>query len=142
MKISNLLFIFTILIINNSYAQVETIKITNKSRAYYITTSIGYPILGTYLFEGKSEPIVQLNTNGTGVFQAQDLTKKNINWGIECTEKGIPIFKEGFNSATYSLWYKSNDDEDWILVQFSIHYSKKKMFILGERIKDYVDQQE
>jgi hypothetical protein len=143
------LLLFTLLFCTtHSHAQNEVTTITSKNQNHYISTSIDYPIAGIYLYESKTEPVVQLNADGTGIFQFQDLSKKNISWGIECSEIGIPIFKEGFNSASYSLWYKSNDNEinsetsennNWILVQFSIHFNKKKMYIMGERVKDYTD---
>lgn len=139
MKFLKLLFFSLFLIASQSHAQVKVDKITYKIHDHYITTTIGYPVDGTFLFAGKTEPILQLNPNGTGVFQYEDLSKKNINWGIECTEEGIPIFKEGFNSASYTFWYKPSKDEDWMYTQFSIHFNKKKMFIMGERVKDYAD---
>ena len=141
MKAINLFFITLFLCVTHSYGQIEINKITVKDQDHFITTTIGYPVTGLYLYEGKTEPIVQLNANGSGTFQFEDLSKKDISWGIECSEKGIPIFKEGFNSAAYLLYYKNNDDEnnEWIPVQFSIHYAKNKMYIMGERVKDYVD---
>ncbi|MEO7976629.1 hypothetical protein [Flavobacterium sp.] len=120
-------------------AQIKVDKITYKIHDHFITTTIGYPVPGLFLFEGKSEPSILLNSDGTGVFQHEDLSKKNITWGIECTEEGIPIFKEGFNSASYTLWYTTDGDENWMFTQFSIHYNKKKMFIMGERVKEYED---
>ena len=120
-------------------AQIKVDPITHKNQDHFITTTIGYPVPGLFLFEGKSEPSILLNPNGTGVFQYEDLSKKNITWGIECIEEGIPIFKEGFNSASYTFWYKTDNDENWIFTQFSIHYNKKKMFIMGQRVKDYED---
>ncbi len=139
MKFLKLLAFSLFLVAVQSHAQVKVDRITYKIHDHFITTTIGYPVPGVFLFEGKGEPIVQLNADGTGIFQYENLSKKNITWGIECTEEGIPIFKEGFNSASYVLWYKPNNDEDWIFVQFSIHFSKKKMFIMGERIKEYED---
>jgi hypothetical protein len=133
-------FLFSLLFVGTlSHAQIKIDQITYKIHQHYITTTIGYPVEGVFLYEGKGEPIVELNANGTGIFQYEDLSKKNIRWGIECTQEGIPIFKEGYNSASYTLWYKPNTEEDWIYVQFSIHFNKKKMFIMGERIKSYVD---
>ena len=95
MKSLTLLLVTLLLCVTHSYAQIEVNQITAQNQDHFITTTIGYPVSGTYLFEGKTEPVVQLNTNGTGIFQFEDLTKKDISWGIECTEKGIPIFKEG-----------------------------------------------
>ncbi|MCV9926155.1 hypothetical protein OIU83_00690 [Flavobacterium sp. LS1R49] len=141
MKIKNLLFITLFLCLTNIYSQIKTEKITAKKQDRFITTTISYPVTGIYLYEGKKEPIVQLNANGSGVFQYEDLTKKNITWGFECSEIGVPIFKEGFDSASYSLWYKTNDkDSEWIYAQFSIHFMKKKMYISGERVKEYVEE--
>ncbi|OUL63660.1 hypothetical protein [Flavobacterium sp. AJR] len=142
MKVKNLLFITLFLCLTNVYSQIKTEKITAKNQERFITTTISYPVNGIYLYDGKTEPIVQLNANGTGIYQYEDLTKKNITWGFECSEIGIPIFKEGFDSASYSLWYKTNDKEDseWIYAQFSIHFKKKKMYISGERVKEYVEE--
>lgn len=142
MKIKNLLFVTLTLCLTNVYSQIKTSKIIANNQERFITTTIAYPINGIYLYDGKKEPITQLNANGTGVYQYEDLTKKNITWGIECSEVGIPIFKEGFDSASYSLWYKTNDKEDneWIHAQFSIHFNKKKMYISGERVKEYIEE--
>ncbi|MGL2993462.1 hypothetical protein [Flavobacterium sp. TSSA_36] len=52
------------------------------------------------------DPITVLNTDGTGIIQNEDSVKEPIVWDIECSESGIPIFKEGFDSAAYSFWYK------------------------------------
>lgn len=148
MKIFALLFATLISSIINSNAQGKITKITSKNQNHYITTTIEYPITGTYQFENISEPIVILNPDGTGIFQNKDLSKKEITWGLECTEDGFFKFKEGFDSAVYSLWYKFKDNiinseldeiNDWVEVEFSIHFNTKKMYIMGERVKVYVD---
>ncbi|MWB96168.1 hypothetical protein GON26_17535 [Flavobacterium sp. GA093] len=139
MKFLNLLLITLLLSVSTSHAQIKVDQITFKTHEHFITTTIGYPVDGIYLFEGKAEPTIQLNPDASGIFQYEDLSKKNITWGIECSEEGIPIFKEGFNSASYTLWYKTNDEEEWNYTQFSIHFNKKKMFIMGERVKNYED---
>jgi hypothetical protein len=139
MKKHYLLLFGFILSVCNSYSQQDTTKIKVNNQEYYLTTTIGYPVNGIYLYDGKSEPIVQLNPNGTGIFQSKDLSKTNIIWGIETTEKGNLKYNEGFNSAAYTLWYKNNSDtdENWTAVQLSVHYDKKKIFISGERSKEY-----
>ncbi len=131
-----------VLSVCNSYAQNDTTKIKVNNTEHFLTTIIGYPITGTYLYDGLEEPIIQLNANGTGVFQYKDLSKKNISWGIESNSNGNPRFEEGFNSAAYTLWYKTNEDteEKWVATQFSIHYDKKKIFIAGERSKEYQEE--
>lgn len=139
MKFLKLLFFGLFLVATKSHSQVQVDKITYNNHERYITTTIGYPVPGTYIPTGQKQPMTLLNPDGTGVIQADDLTKNKINWGIECTEEGIPVFKEGFNSATYTFWYRPNDSDNWMYSQFSIHFAKKKMFLMGERVKEYVD---
>jgi hypothetical protein len=136
-----LLLLTLILGISTVQAQLKVDKISYRNTDHFITTTIGYPVAGLFLFEEKSEPSILLNADGTGVFQFEDLSKKNISWGIACSEEGIPVFNEGFNSATYTFWYKTDDNSDWIFTQFSIHYNKKKMFIMGERVKSYAEDE-
>ncbi|SNR57600.1 hypothetical protein [Flavobacterium sp. ov086] len=139
MKVLHVLFISLFFISTHSYSQVHVDQINYNNREHFITTTIGYPVPGTYLISGQKEPTTVLNPDGTGVIQSDDLSKKKINWGIECTDEGIPVFREGFNSATYTFWYRTNDSETWNYSQFSIHFTKKKMFLMGERVKEYVD---
>jgi len=132
----------------NCFAQNALNKIETKNGILYITTSINYPITGTYLYQGNIEPIVELNANGTGFYQLHEQPKRAINWGIECDKSGEPKFIKGFDSAAYILWYQyttssENDtDNEWKSVEFSIHFNTLKMYIQGERFKDYIDTDE
>ncbi|WP_035647183.1 hypothetical protein [Flavobacterium sp. ASV13] len=139
MKSVHVLLIALFFVVAKSYSQVEVNQITHNSKERYITTTIGFPVSGTYAPIGQKEPISQLNPDGTGFIQSVDMSKKKINWGIECTEEGIPVFKEGFNSKSYTFWYRPNDSDEWSYSQFSIHFAKKKMFLMGERVKEYED---
>ncbi|QSW88072.1 MULTISPECIES: hypothetical protein [Flavobacterium] len=139
MKFLQLLAATVFFISFQSYSQVQVDQITHNSKERYITTTIGYPVQGTYAPIGMKQPITVLNPDGTGSIQADDLSKQKINWGIECTEEGTPIFKEGFNSKSYTFWYRPNDSNEWFYSQFSIHFAKKKMFLMGERVKEYED---
>lgn len=148
MKIFNLLFISISFLTLQSNAQVTVNQFEINNQNVYTTTKIQYPIIGLYQFENSTEPIVQLNADGTGIFQYKDLTKKEITWGLECTKDGFLLFKEGFDSAAYSLWYKTkenlilsdpNEEYIWKKVELSIHFNTKKIYIMGERVKVYVD---
>jgi hypothetical protein len=147
MKKITLLLAALVLSATHSYAQIKVTKLRNKDKDHYIATVIGYPVTGLYTYVNQIEPITILNPDGTGIMQNEDLVKENIIWGIECTESGVPVFKEGFNSASYSFWYKksdtakskSEDENEWILQSFSIHHDKMKMFISGERVKEYIE---
>jgi hypothetical protein len=141
MKNFTLLLTALILSATHSFAQIKITKIKIDNKNHYIATVIGYPITGLYTYVNRIEPITILNEDGTGVIQNEDLAKENIIWGVECSESGIPIFKEGFNSAAYSFWYKKNtpNNEDWAVQSFTVHYDKKKIYIAGERVKEYVE---
>ena len=142
MKLKNSLSIVFLLFVINSFAQGSVTEITTKKGIRYITTSIDYPITGTYLFEG-AEPTVELNANGTGFYQTHENPKRAISWGIECNQAGEPIFIKGYDSEAYSLWYlytedsDSEEDKGWNVVEFSIHFNSLKMFIQGERVKSF-----
>jgi hypothetical protein len=145
MKKISLLLAALVLNAAHSYSQLKITKITDKNKDHYIANVIGYPIAGVYTVVNQVEPTTVLNPDGTGIMQDEDLVKENILWGIECSQAGIPIFKEGFNSASYSFWYKkedkakSDDQTEWISQSFSVHYDKKKIYISGERVKEYVE---
>jgi hypothetical protein len=139
MKKISILLAALLVCATNSYAQLKITKIKSKEKDHYLATVIGYPVTGIYTYPNQAEPTTTLNPDGSGIMQNEDLDKENIIWGIECTASGIPLFKEGFNSASYTFWYKKNNDEDWIAKQLSIHFDKQKMFIAGERMKEYVE---
>jgi hypothetical protein len=140
MKSKKLLLIAAVLFIANGFAQT---KIETKDGIHYITTNIDYPITGTYMFQG-AEPTVELNGDGSGFYQLHEQLKKAVSWGMECDETGAPLFKKGFDNAAYILWYhytspEADDDTNWKPVEFSIHFNTLKMFIQGERSKDYAE---
>lgn len=141
MNLKKLLFSLLFLVVTSAYTQIKVNQIEVNDKTHFITTITGYPLYGVYLFENKKEPIIQLNANGTGIFQLHEQPQTNMIWGIECSAIGIPKITEGFNSAVYSLWYKNEGEEIWNEVQYSIHFSKMKMFILGERVKSYTEEE-
>jgi hypothetical protein len=94
MKSLHLVLITLFFTVSQSYSQVEVNKISHNGRDRYITTTIGYPIPGVYIPMNQKEPSTVLNPDGTGVIQAEDLSKSKMNWGIECTEEGVPILEK------------------------------------------------
>jgi hypothetical protein len=138
-------------------------KIMAEGEAYYLTSDIGYDIIGEYnningSFNHKTktrsnEPIAKLNADGTGLWQNYETSKVSMEWGIECETDGTPKKNESPNGAVYRLWYKikepmvfvnykgvksySGEVDKWDIVQFSIHFNDRKMYILGERLKTY-----
>ncbi|MEO5777814.1 MAG: hypothetical protein ABIQ27_12990 [Flavobacterium sp.] len=146
MKVKKLVFVALLLFSVKSFAQIWD-KIETKDGIHYITSNLEYikfPLLGTYLFQGK-EPVVELNQYGAGFYQLHEQLKRPVNWGIECDVYGSLLYKKGFDNSKYTLWYqytaKSEDDTEedmnWKPVDFTIHFNTLKMFIQGERSKDY-----
>lgn len=146
MTVKKLLLIALLFSTLNSMAQIWT-KVEAKDGIHYITNNMEYidfPVLGTYSFQGK-EPVVELNQYGTGFYQLHDQLKRSVTWGIECDEKGSLLYKKGFDNSKYILWYQyttkseedTDDDMNWKAVEFTIHPNTLKMFIQGERSKDY-----
>jgi hypothetical protein len=146
MKVKKVLLVSLLLFSLNGFAQIWD-KIEAKDGFHYITynmDNIDFPLLGTYLFQGK-EPLVELKEFGSGFYQLHEQLKRPVNWGLECDEKGALLYKKGFDNSKYILWYqyttKSEDDTEedmgWKAVEFTIHFNTLKMFIQGERSKDY-----
>ena len=142
MKLQNIISLTLLLFVNVFYARNSFTSIDTSDGIHYITPNIDYPIFGTYFFEG-GEPIVELNANGTGIYQLHEQPKKEMVWGIECDENGTPKFIKGFESIAYTLWYQcttnseSDTFEGWKKVPFSIHLNTLKMYIQGERVKSF-----
>ncbi len=142
MKLVKVLPIIVLFFAINSWAQNSVTEIKTKSGVKYITTSVDFPITGTYLFKG-AEPTVELNGSGTGNYQLHEQPNRAIIWGLECDENGVLKFIKGFNSTAYILWYQFTDssentpDGNWTSVEFSIHFNTSKMYIQGERVKDF-----
>ena len=138
MNLKKILIVAIMLFALNCFAQT---KIEAKDGIHYITTDIDYPITGTYLFKG-TEPTVELNGNGAGFYQQHEQLKKAILWGIECNESGEPKFTKGYDNVAYTFWFQytnpeADEDKNWQAVEFSIHFNALKIFINGERSKDY-----
>jgi hypothetical protein len=139
------ILIVILLFIVKSFAQSTKIE-TNRG-IHYITNDIKYTITGTYTFNG-TEPIVELNDGGVGFYQLHEQPKRAIISGMECNEAGEPMFTKGFDNAAYTLWYQyitkldSDNETNWTSVEFTIHFNTLKMFIKGERSKNYIEPRE
>lgn len=142
MKLKNLITFLIVFVSLNNFAQNSLTEIETDKGIRYITTSLEYQITGTYSFKG-TEPIVVLNSDGTGIYQLHDQPQRAMTWGIECTKSGELKFTKGFDNVKYALFYKFNTsvdsetEENWNKVDFTIHLNSLKMFINGERAKNF-----
>lgn len=142
----SLLLLALCLITGHVFAQAT--KVTIKNETYYLTKEIGYPIVGTYKYDSKNgEPIVQLNADGTGLFQLHDMQPTKMVWGIESDAQGKAKKVEGPAGAKYRLWYQIKEKnkgkgwesgvvDSWDVVEIAISFTNKKAYILGERVKE------
>ncbi len=148
MKLRNLLFIALCLFTTGVCAQSAVTKVTVKDEVYYITTKMDYPVTGLYKYESKGEPIVQLNEDGTGLFQLHQMSQTKMVWGVECDAKGVPKEQKVSWGSAYRLWYQIKEKhkgktwetgviDEWDIIQLSVHTDEKKIYILGERVKTY-----
>lgn len=152
--------IFSILLLTTtiSNAQNNVTKITVDGDVYYLTTDIGYNLVGKYLNENGSydyktnttstEPIAVLNADGTGLWQNYGTSKGKMIWGVECNEDGSHKKIETDYGAVYLLWYMMKEQlifngkpegkvDVWDAVQLSIKFKEGKIYILGERSKAF-----
>ena len=142
MNLRTLVFTLVLLVTSSGFAQSGVTEIETDRGIRYTTTSIDYPVAGTYFFKG-AEPTILLNGDGTGVYQSHDLTKRTIVWGLECFEGGIPMYKKGFDNIKYYLFYKftsgtdSGMEELWTRVDYTVHLKSGMLFINGERGKSF-----
>ncbi|MBL7887246.1 MAG: hypothetical protein JNJ52_10885 [Flavobacterium sp.] len=147
MKLKTIFLTAFLFVATNSIAQNSNNEINSKDGVRYITTSINYPVAGIYTFKG-GEPIVELNSNGTGFYQLHDQPKRAMTWGFECDKEGALKFTKGYDSTEYIMYYKFTSpsehgaEEQWNKVEFSIHFNSLKMFINGERVKSFIYKEE
>lgn len=144
MKVKKIVLGIFLFVICSSFAQNSITEINTKNGITYLTTDINYSVTGIYQYKG-SEPIVELNANGSGFYQTEGEPKKAINWGFECSKDGVPKFVKGFDSIEYVFYYKyiysDENDSEWKKVEFSIHLNSMKMFINGERVKIFTPKE-
>ena len=103
MKLQGIISITLLLFVNVFYAQNSFTSIETSDGIHYITPNIDYPIFGTYFFEG-GEPIVELNANGTGIYQLHEQPKKEIlrNLGRRRGSKSDPKMDSHLRACTNS----------------------------------------
>lgn len=146
MRSKKLLLIVSLLATLTGFSQ-NWDKIEAPDGMHYIShymQNINLDILGKYSFKGQ-EPVVELNEYGAGFYQLHDQLKRPMIWGLECDESGALKYKKGFDNTKYILWYQyttkldgdTEEDTNWKSVEFTMHFNTGKIFIQGERSKDF-----
>lgn len=146
MYLRTLSLLFFMVFTSFSFGQKVT-EIETEDGKHFLTTSCEYPIFGTYQFKG-TEPIIELNTGGTGQYQQHDAAKRPMIWGLECSESGELKATKGFDNVKYILYYKfttpiaGEPEESWIRIEMTVHLNSGKIFINGERMKLFTAKEE
>jgi hypothetical protein len=130
-----------------SQAQSEIEKIDLMGTTYTVTKNFPQEILGTYLYEKKGEPIVELNENGEGVFQPHSSSPIKINFWIDCDENGTIRKKEGAEGIyQYTILIQFLDGNNrnypvgnYDLMGVTIRRDLGYAIIYGERFKPLSD---
>ena len=124
-----------------SAADLETIEIMGDS--YTVSKTLPPEILGTYNYEGKGAPIVEINQDGTGLFQPHGVPAIPIKVWIDVDDKGLPRRQVGTEQRyryTLLIQYGTGGDGNYPagkydLMGITMLKDEGKAIILGERIR-------
>jgi hypothetical protein len=130
-------------------AQTPLEKITLNGTVYTVTKKTPTDkkvIFGKYIYEwGKEteEPIVELNENGTGLFQPHMVSPIPIKFWFDCDEKGVVRKQEGVNgrySVTLLVRYGESTNRNYAtgnydLMGVTVVKDENYAVIYGERYK-------
>ena len=143
MKNFILVFVGLFVTIYASIAQSEVEKIELMGKTYTVSKNFPQEILGLYKYEGKGDPIVQLEKNGEGLFQPHMLNPIKIKFWIDCDENGIIRKQEGIEGRyQYTLLIQYLDGENgnypagkYDLMGVTVLKDLGRSVIYGERYK-------
>ena len=121
--------------------KVETINLQGKD--YTVSKILPKEIEGTYRYEDKKEPIVQINGDGTGLFQPHGMPAIPIKIWIDVDEKGVPRKEVGTEQRyRYTLLIQYGEGGggnykagSYDLLDVTMLKDEGIAMILGERIK-------
>lgn len=130
-------------------AQTPVEKITLNGTVHTVTKKITTDmkvVFGKYIYEWGKEteaPIVELNENGTGLFQPHMVNPIPIKFWFDCDEKGIVRKQEGVNgrySVTLLVQYGESTNRNYAtgnydLMGVTVVTDENYAVIYGERYK-------
>ncbi|SDA97229.1 hypothetical protein SAMN03080617_04345 [Algoriphagus alkaliphilus] len=136
-----LIVFFCTIQFSNGQTAVEKIDLMGK--IYTVTKDFPTEILGKYLYEGKGEPIIQLDENGEGLFQPHMVKPIKIKFWIDCDENGTirkQIGSEGRYQYTLLIQYLDGNDGNYPVGKYNlmgvmILKDLGRAVIYGERYK-------
>lgn len=122
-------------------ADVQTIELMGDT--YTVSKTLPDEIIGTYEYEGKGEPIVQINADGTGLFQPHGMPAIPIKIWIDVDDNGVPRRQVGTEQRyRYTLLVQYGEGGDgnypagkYDLMGVTMLKDEGKALVLGERIR-------
>ena len=122
-------------------ADVETIELMGDS--YTVSKTLPEEILGLYKYEGKGDPIVQINADSTGLFQPHGMPAIPIKIWIHMDESGVPHRQVGTELRyRYTLLIQYGEGGDgnypagkYDLIDVTMLKDDGRAVVLGERIR-------
>lgn len=125
----------------NAQAVAETINLMGDD--YLVSKDLPEEILGLYKYEEKGEPIVQINADGTGLFQPHMVSAFPIKIWIHVDESGVPHRQVGSELRyRYTLLFQYGEGgggnypaNDYNLMDVTMLKDEGIAMIWGERIR-------
>lgn len=122
-------------------ADVEQIELQGDT--YTVSKTLPDEIIGTYEYEGKGEPIVQINADGTGLFQPHQRPPIPIKLWIDVEPDGTPRREVGNEQRyryTLLIQYGPGGGDNYPegkydLLSVTMLKDRGQAIILGERIR-------
>ena len=122
-------------------ADIEKIEIMGDS--YSVSKALPEEIIGKYEYEGKGEPIVLINADGTGLFQPHGMPPIPIKIWIDVDDSGSPRRQVGTEQRyryTLLIQYGQGGDGNYPagkydLLGVTMLKDEGKALVLGERIR-------
>jgi hypothetical protein len=122
-------------------ADFEKIEIMGDS--YTVSKSLPDEIIGKYEYEGKGDPIVQINADGTGLFQPHGMPPVPIKIWIDVDDSGVPRREVGTEQRyRYTLLIQYGEGGGgnypagkYDLMGVTMLKDEGKALVFGERIR-------
>jgi hypothetical protein len=120
---------------------VETINLHGDD--YTVSTQLPDEVLGRYEYEGNGEPIVEINADGTGLFQPHGMPAIPMRVWVDVDADGVPRREVGTEQRyRYTLLIQYGEGGDgnypagkYDLLGVTMLKDEGKAIILGERIR-------
>lgn len=142
--------VFTVIVcivcaITASAQKVE--QFTMDGNTYYGIKAFPEEILGYYKYEKTKEPIVEINKDGSGLFQIHDVKAYPVEYWIQTDAKGVIQKRTSENNKNYQvvliLKYGSNGESGWKgdkvgkydRIEVTVAFDQGYAIVLGERFK-------